>query len=165
MLDANNVTMDNFSHTSNTQRDNANAIFTSENLDKSDDLADTLNYLTINNTEYYASNSETVNDAKGDPAINLKVVAHTSDWKGKVTDTGNRNLQQKLLSNQTLPVVLTMNPRIDYNIAMIGGGSQTLSMPAMKEVVAGAVHGSDNPITGLQSLHHPSYNSIFERPP
>ena len=39
--DANNVTSDTFSHTPNTQRENANAIFTSEKLNKLDDLEDT----------------------------------------------------------------------------------------------------------------------------
>ena len=43
--DANNVTADTFSHTSNTQRENANSIFISEKLDKSDELADTLKAL------------------------------------------------------------------------------------------------------------------------
>ena len=52
-MDANNATADNFSHTPNTQRENANAIFTSEKLDKSDELADTLENLTINDTKYY----------------------------------------------------------------------------------------------------------------
>ena len=56
ILDANNVTVDTFSHMPNTQRDNANTIFTSEKLDKSDDLADALENFTINNTKYYASN-------------------------------------------------------------------------------------------------------------
>ena len=36
ILDAHNVPADTFSHTSNTQRDNANVLFTSEKLDKSD---------------------------------------------------------------------------------------------------------------------------------
>ena len=35
-----NVNADTFSHTSNTQIENANAIFTSEKIEKSDDLAD-----------------------------------------------------------------------------------------------------------------------------
>ena len=55
ILDANNVTADTFSHTSNSQKDNANAIFTSEKLDKSDELEDALKDLTINNAEYYES--------------------------------------------------------------------------------------------------------------
>ena len=46
--DANNVTVDTFSHTSNTQRENTNTIFTSEKLDKLDKLSEMLNDLTIN---------------------------------------------------------------------------------------------------------------------
>ena len=53
VLDANNVTADTFYHTSNTQRDNANSIFTSEKLVKSDKMADTLKDLTINDAKYY----------------------------------------------------------------------------------------------------------------
>ena len=36
----NNVSADTFSHTSNKKKENAKAIFTSENIDKSDDLVD-----------------------------------------------------------------------------------------------------------------------------
>ena len=113
--------------------ENANAVFTSEKLDKSDDLEYTLKDLTINDTEYYVSNSDTVNDTKGDPASNPKTVTHTSDGKGKVTDTSNGNLQQKLLNNRTLLVAIpTLNPRIDNRIAPIGGAYQTFSTPATK---------------------------------
>ena len=52
-MDANNVASDTFSHASNTKRDNANAIFTSEKLDKSDELVDAVNNLTINYAKYY----------------------------------------------------------------------------------------------------------------
>ena len=45
--DANSVTVNTFSHTSSTQRDNASTIFTSEKLDKLDALVDALNDLTI----------------------------------------------------------------------------------------------------------------------
>ena len=40
--DAHNVTVDTFSQTPNTQRDNANTILKSEKLDKLDTLAETL---------------------------------------------------------------------------------------------------------------------------
>ena len=87
-MDAHNVTADNFSQMSNTLRENANAILTSEKLDKSDELAETLKDLTINNAEYYVSNSANVNNAKGNPVRYLKTVTHTSDGKKrKVTDT------------------------------------------------------------------------------
>ena len=46
--DANIVMADTFSHKSNTQRENTNSIFTSEKLDKSDNLEDTLKDLTTN---------------------------------------------------------------------------------------------------------------------
>ena len=83
-----NVTANNFSRTHNTQRDKANAIFPSGKLYKSDKLADTLKDLTIKNAKYYVSNLATMNDAKIDP----KIVTHTSDGKGKFTDTSNRNI-------------------------------------------------------------------------
>ena len=53
IVDSNNVTADTFSHTSNTQRENTNTIFTSEKLDESDELVDAVKNLTINNNEYY----------------------------------------------------------------------------------------------------------------
>ena len=53
ILDANNVTADTFSHTSNTQIYNANLVFTSDKIDKSDELEDALKYLTINDAKYY----------------------------------------------------------------------------------------------------------------
>ena len=48
----NNVTVDAYKHTSNTQRDNTNAIFTDEKIDKSYVLEDMLNDLKINNSKY-----------------------------------------------------------------------------------------------------------------
>ena len=66
--DGNNITVDTFNHTSNKLRQNTNAIFTSEKLDKLDELADTLKYLTINDDECYVSDSVTANDTKGRPA-------------------------------------------------------------------------------------------------
>ena len=44
---------------------------------------------TINDAEYYVSNSANSNDAKIEPASNPKTVNHTSDGKGKVEDTRN----------------------------------------------------------------------------
>ena len=68
---ANNVTLDTFSHMSNTQRDNANAIFTIEKIDKSDELVDAVNKLTINDSVYYESNTATASDTQGDLIRNL----------------------------------------------------------------------------------------------
>ena len=132
--------MDNFIHASNTQIENAHAIFINETLDKLDKLADTLKYLIIIDAKYYVSNSATVNDAKGDPARNPKTVTHTSDGKGNITDTINGNLQQKLLRYRTLLVVVpTMEPNIDDRIAKILGAYQKILTPATKEVVADVV--------------------------
>ena len=63
-LDANNVTADIFSHMPNIQRESKNTICTSEMLDKSEELADTIKDLTINDVEYYVSKSATANDGK-----------------------------------------------------------------------------------------------------
>ena len=66
IADANNVTVDTFSHMSNTQKENANMIFTSEKLDKSYELVDAVNNFTINNAKYYESNTATTRDTQGD---------------------------------------------------------------------------------------------------
>ena len=73
--------MDNFcqsSITTNTKIENANAILTSERLNNSDELAETLKDLTINDTGYYNSDE---NDAEGNPKSNPKLATHTSDGK------------------------------------------------------------------------------------
>ena len=95
----------------NTQGENVNAIMTSERINDSDALSETLKGLTINDDEYYHSGK---NDAEGHPASDPKVAAHTSDGKKRTfTDTSNGNLQQKLLINQTLPIITTtIDPRI-----------------------------------------------------
>ena len=76
---------------SNTQRDNANAIFTSERLDKLDELIGTLKDLPTNSAKYYGSDTATASDSKGDHTCNLKTVTHTSNVKVKVADTSNGN--------------------------------------------------------------------------
>ena len=53
-------------HVPNTQIENANMIFTSEKIDKSDDLVDTVNNLTINDAKYYESDTDTASDAQDD---------------------------------------------------------------------------------------------------
>ena len=140
--DANNVTADTFSHTPNTERENGNAIFTSENRDKSDKMADTLKDLTINNSKYYTSNSETASDKQGNLKCDPKMVTHTSNGREKFTDNSNGNFEQKLSSNGNLPVVVpTMKPRIDNMIAPIGGAYQALLTTTTKEVTEDAASG------------------------
>ena len=107
-----------------------------------DKLEDTLKYLKINYTKYYESDTTTTSDAQGDPTHNPKTVTHTSNGKGKVMDTRNKNFEQKPLSNRTLPVIApTINPRIDLRIVPIVEATQTLLTPEMKEVVSDAECG------------------------
>ena len=54
------------------------AIFTSENLEKPDNLVKAINNLTINDA-VYELNTETANDAQGGPASNSDTVTHTSN--------------------------------------------------------------------------------------
>ena len=94
MVDVNNVTADRFSYASNTQRENANAIFTSEKLDKLDALVDAVNNLTINNAKYYESNTATAGDAQGDLTQYLETFSHTSNSNETVTHTSNEILNK-----------------------------------------------------------------------
>ena len=81
----------------------------------------------------------TASDAQGDTTQNLKTVTQNSNRKDKGMNTSNRNLEQKILSNRTLPVKVTkMKPRIDQRIAPILVAPQTLLTPVTKEVAADA---------------------------
>ena len=111
---------------------NANGIFKSEKVDKSDELVDAVNNFTIKDTKYYESNTATGSDTQGDLTLNPEIVTHTS----------NNNVEQKVLSNRTILVLtLTMNPVIDLEIALVVLVPQTLLTPATKEVVADVVSG------------------------
>ena len=103
-----------------------------------------LNGSTINDAGYYVSESGEKNDKKGNPESDLKTVTHTSDGKKrKVTDTNNKILQQKILSNRTLPIVTTiMDPNIDNMIATCGGTPHTIATPTTKEVITDAACSS-----------------------
>ena len=119
-------------------------ILTSENLDKLDDMAEMLKDLKINDVKYHVSNSENVNDAKGNPVSDPKTVTHTGDGKKKkVTVSSNGILWQKCLGNRNLPVAPPMmDTRIDNRFSTCGGDSHTLLMPATKEFIADAACGS-----------------------
>ena len=86
--------MDTFSHTPNTLIDNANVIFTSDNLDKSDELANTLKDLTINDAECYETKSAPVSDVQYDPTRNPETVNHTSNRNEYFMDTSNRDFEK-----------------------------------------------------------------------
>ena len=53
IADANKVTADTFSHASNIQIENANTIFTSDKLDKLEDMEDAVKDLKTNDAKYY----------------------------------------------------------------------------------------------------------------
>ena len=90
-MDGNKVTADTFSHISDTQGENAKTIFTSENIDKSDELVDAVKNLTVNDAKYYESNVATASDAKGDLTRNTETVTHNTHWNETVTHTSNRD--------------------------------------------------------------------------
>ena len=94
MVDVNNVTTDTFSHTSNTQKENANTIFKSEKLDKLDDLADALEDLTTNDNKYYEWNTETASVSHGDITRNPETLTHTRNDKETIMYTNNGNFEQ-----------------------------------------------------------------------
>ena len=109
-----------------------------------DALEETLNNLAINNSGYYESDSANTNDAKCDPARNPRVATHTSEGKKRnVTDTRNRYLKQKILSNCTLPIItMKFFPRIENRVATCGGTPHALAMPTTKEFITDTARSS-----------------------
>ena len=95
ITNAKNDTVDTFSHAYSAQRENYNAIFTSEMLENSDELVDSVNNLTINDPKHYKSDTVTASDAQGDLTRDSETVTHTS----------NVFFEQKLLSCRTIPVL------------------------------------------------------------
>ena len=126
-----------FIQTSNTQRENENTIFTSEKLDKSNALAETLKGFTINNAGYYESESANANDLKVDPVSDPKTFIHTSDRKKrKVTDTSSRYFQKNMLIKWTLLINITMmDPRIYNRDATCGESPHKLVTHLTTEVI------------------------------
>ena len=117
---------------------------TSDKQDKSDALAETLEGLTTNDAGYYESDSVTVNDAKDNPASYLKIAIQNSDRnKRKLMDTRKRDLQQKILSNRTLPIITTaIDPQIDNRVAISGASLHKLAMAHTMEVIMDAARSS-----------------------
>ena len=68
---------------------------------------------------------------------NPKVATHTCDGKKrKITDTSNVNLQQKLLSNQTLPIITTtIDHPIPDRVANFGGTPHALTTSTTNGVI------------------------------
>ena len=96
--------------------------------------------LTINDARYYESESANTNDSKGNPARNPKIYTHTSDGKkGKFTDTRNGDLQQKMLSNRTLPIITTtMDPRIDDGVTTCEASPHKIKIPLTLDIITDA---------------------------
>ena len=134
--------MDTSSRTSNTQVDHANVIFTIEELNKSDELVDAVKKLKINNTKYYESNTATARYAQGHLTRNPEAITHAINGNEIATHTSSGYFEQKLLSSQTIPVVVPMmNPRIEQRIEPIILVPQILLKPETKEVVSNAALG------------------------
>ena len=62
-------------------------IFTSEKLDKLDELLDAVNNLTINDAKYSESNTAIASDSQGDITLNPETVTHTINGNETVTHT------------------------------------------------------------------------------
>ena len=88
--------MDTFSHTFNTQRENSNAIYTSEKLVKSDEMVEAVNNLTINDAKYYRSSTATASDTQVDLIHNPETDPCTSNGNETVTHTRNGNFEQNI---------------------------------------------------------------------
>ena len=65
ITEAKKITVDTFSHASSSQRENSDAIFTSQKLEQQDELVKAINNLKINDSGYQ-SNKATAIDAQGD---------------------------------------------------------------------------------------------------
>ena len=99
ITDANNVTTDTCSLASSSHRENSNVFFTSEKLEKSDEIVKEFKSTTINDARYEL-NTVTASDAQVDPVRNPDTV----------TNTSNGIIDQKLLRCRTIGEVSTLPP-------------------------------------------------------
>ena len=97
-----------------------NAIFTSEKIEKSDELVDAINNLKINNSGCEL-NTATVSDAQGDLESNPDTV----------TNTSNRIFDQKIFSCRTIREVSVLPPTTNLIIDAIILAPPTLLMPVV----------------------------------
>ena len=104
-----NVTAYAFIHASISQVENADAIFTRENLDKLDELVNEINNLTINDAGYEL-NKATASDSQVGITSNPDTVAHTSSGTDTVTYTSNEVQDDTLLSCGTIRRVSALPP-------------------------------------------------------
>ena len=71
-----------------------------------------------------------------------KVATHTSNGKKrKATESSNKNLQQKLLIHQTLPIItMTIDPWIMDRVTTCGWNPHALKRPTTKVAITKAAH-------------------------
>ena len=117
-MESYNFTADSFSNASSSQRENLDAIFTSEKLDKLEELFGAINNLKINESGYEL-NTEAVSEAQGNLTSNPDTVTHSS----------NGILDQQLLICLTIVEVSALPLPINLVVILT---PQTLLMPAVK---------------------------------
>ena len=98
-----------FNDASSSQRKKSNAIFRSKKLEKSDNLVNAINNLTINDASSEL-NTATISDAQSDLVSDPDIVAHTS----------NKSLDENLLSCRTIREISVFPPSKKPRIAVIG---------------------------------------------
>ena len=125
--DANNVISDALIHASSSPKENADTIFTSDKLDKSDKLVNTLNNLKINDARHELKKF-TTNDKQGNLTSNPDTVTHAS----------NRMLDGKLFRCQIIREVPVQTPPANLIILT----PHKLMMPAVKKIFAEATPGN-----------------------
>ena len=101
---ANRVTADTFIHAPSEQRENPNEIFTSEKLDKLEELVDAVKNLTINDAKYYESSTATASDTQGDLTSNPETVTHTSDVIFETNPVGTKKSDSNISPLESTPV-------------------------------------------------------------
>ena len=78
IIDSHSVTAGAFRHVSSLHKENLDAIFTNEKLEKLDNLVTKINNVTINNSGYELITAA-VSDAQGNLASDLYTVTHISN--------------------------------------------------------------------------------------
>ena len=101
ITDSNNINSDVFIHAYSSQIENLDAIFTSDNLDRSNEPVNAINNLKINNARYELKTT-TTSDAQGNLTSDLDTVTHTSNGPDTVTHTSNVVSNKKLLRFRTI---------------------------------------------------------------
>ena len=109
ITEANNINAYAFSHASSSQRENTDMIFTSEKLDKSDELVNAINNLTTSDV-VYELNKSIASDAQGDIMSYTDTSTHTSNGPDTFTHTRNRIFDKTLLSCGTIGKVSPSPP-------------------------------------------------------